>query len=147
MVTLLPTDGARAIIDRYKSEWADFGKSEKDLPLMGVMRLVVLAETDARALRTAERAYASWLGHMRLLWDQRGMEFPLRLPPEIGPMMQVGAAFVGTAAGFRDFVARSVKSIGANYITCDVAFGDMTFEEAMQTTQLIGQDVIPAFVE
>jgi hypothetical protein len=82
---------------------------------------------------------------MRLLWDQRGMEFPLRLPPEIGPMMQVGAAFVGTAAGFRDFVAHSVESIGANYITCDVAFGDMTFDEAMQTTQLIGQDVILAF--
>jgi alkanesulfonate monooxygenase SsuD/methylene tetrahydromethanopterin reductase-like flavin-dependent oxidoreductase (luciferase family) len=147
MVTLLPTDGARVVIDRYKFEWADFGRLEKDLPLMGVMRLVVLAETDAQALRTAERAYASWLGHMRLLWDQRGMEFPLRLPPEIGPMMQVGAAFVGTAAGFRDFVAHSVESIGANYMTCEVAFGDMTFDEAMQTTQLIGQDVIPAFVE
>jgi alkanesulfonate monooxygenase SsuD/methylene tetrahydromethanopterin reductase-like flavin-dependent oxidoreductase (luciferase family) len=146
MVTLLPTDGARAVIDRYKSEWADFGKSAKDLPLMGVMRLVVLAETDAQALRTAERAYVSWLGHMRLLWDQRGMDFPLRLPPEIGPMMQLGAAFVGTAAGFRDFVAHSVEAIGANYITCDVAFGDMTLEEAMRTTQLIGRDVIPAFV-
>jgi len=146
MVTLLPTDGARAVIDRYRSEWADFGRPKKELPLMGVMRLVVLAETDAQALRTAERAYASWLGHMRLLWDQRGMEFPLRLPPEIAPMIQVGAAFVGTAAGFRDFVAHSVESIGANYITCDVAFGDMTFDEAMQTTQLIGQDVIPAFV-
>ena len=145
MVTLLPTDGAHAIVDRYKSEWADFGKSAKDLPLMGVMRLVILAETDAQALRTAERAYASWLGHMRLLWDQRGMDFPLHLPPEIGPMMQVGAAFVGTAAGFRDFVANSVESIGANYIACDVAFGDMTFEEAMRTTQLIGRDVIPAF--
>ena len=147
MVTLLPTDGARAVIDRYKSEWADFGKPEKDLPLMGVMRLVVLAETDGQALRTAERAYASWLGHMRLLWDQRGMEFPLRLPPEIAPMIQVGAAFVGTAPGFRDFVAHSVESIGANYLTCDVAFGDMTFDEAMRTTQLIGRDVIPAFVE
>jgi alkanesulfonate monooxygenase SsuD/methylene tetrahydromethanopterin reductase-like flavin-dependent oxidoreductase (luciferase family) len=147
MVTLLPTDGARAVIDRYKSEWADFGRPEKDLPLTGVMRLVVLAESDAQALRTAERAYASWLGHMRLLWDQRGVDFPLRLPPDIGAMMQVGAAFVGTAAGFRDFVSQSVESIGANYFTCDVAFGDMTFDEAMQTTQLIGRDVIPAFAQ
>jgi alkanesulfonate monooxygenase SsuD/methylene tetrahydromethanopterin reductase-like flavin-dependent oxidoreductase (luciferase family) len=144
MVTLLPTDGARAVIERYKSEWAGFGKAEKDLPLMGVMRLVVLAETDAQARRTAERAYASWLGHMRLLWDQRGVEFPLRLPPEIGPMVEVGAAFVGTAAGFRAFIAESVEAIGANYMTCDVAFGDMTFDEAMQTTRLIGRDVIPA---
>ncbi len=145
MVTLLPTDGARAVIDRYKSEWAGFGKSEKDLPMMGVMRLVVLADTDAEALSTAERAYTSWLGHMRALWDQHGMEFPLRLPPEIGPMIEVGAAFAGTAAGFRDFVADSVEPIGADYLTCDVAFGNMTFAEAMRTTRLIGEEVIPAF--
>jgi alkanesulfonate monooxygenase SsuD/methylene tetrahydromethanopterin reductase-like flavin-dependent oxidoreductase (luciferase family) len=147
MVTLLPTEDARAIIDRYKTEWADFGRSEKDLPMMGVMRLVVLAETDAEALRTAEHAYASWLGHMRLLWDQRGMDFPLALPPEVGPMLEVGAAFAGTAAGFRDFVTHSVEAIGANYFGCDIAFGDMTFDEAMRTTMLIGQEVIPAFAE
>jgi alkanesulfonate monooxygenase SsuD/methylene tetrahydromethanopterin reductase-like flavin-dependent oxidoreductase (luciferase family) len=145
MVTLLPTDAARAVIDRYKSEWADLGRAEKDLPLMGVMRLVVLADTQPEASRTAERAYASWLGHMRLLWDRHGMEFPLGLPPEIGPMTEVGAAFVGTAAGFRDFLAQSVEGIGANYMTCDIAFGDMTFDEAMRTTQLIGKDVIPAY--
>jgi alkanesulfonate monooxygenase SsuD/methylene tetrahydromethanopterin reductase-like flavin-dependent oxidoreductase (luciferase family) len=109
--------------------------------------LVVLAETDAAALRTAQRAYASWLGHMRLLWDQRGVDFPLPLPADVGPMIQAGAAFVGTAAGFRDFIAHSVGGIGANYMTCDVAFGDMTFDEAMRTTQLIGRDVIPAFAD
>ena len=145
MVTLLPTDGARAVIDRYKVEWAKLGKAAKDLPLMGVMRLVVLADTDAEALRTAERAYSSWLGHMRLLWDQRGMEFPLRLPPEIGPMIEVGAAFAGTAAGFRDFIAQQVEAVGANYLSCDVAFGNMTFDEALRTTELIGTKVIPAF--
>ena len=147
MVTLLPTDGARAVIDRYRSEWAGFGRPEKNLPLRGVMRLVVLAETDAKARNTAERAYASWLGHMRLLWDKNGMEFPLGLPPEIGPLIEAGAAFAGTPAGFRDFVTRSVESIGANYLTCDVAFGNMTFTEGMRTTELLGHKVIPAFVD
>lgn len=147
MVTLLPTDGARAVIERYVSEWAGFGRAEEDLPLRGVMRLVVLAETDRRALTTAERAYRSWLGHMRLLWDRHGMEFPLGLPPEIGPMIEIGAAFAGTPAGFRDFLTESVESIGANYVTCDVAFGHMTFDEAMRTTALIGEEVIPSFSE
>jgi alkanesulfonate monooxygenase SsuD/methylene tetrahydromethanopterin reductase-like flavin-dependent oxidoreductase (luciferase family) len=147
MVTLLPTDGARAVIDRYKVEWAGFGKPAEALPIQGVMRLVVLADTEADALHTAERAYASWLGHMRLLWDQRGMEFPLRLPPDIGPMIEAGGAFAGTAGGFREFVAGSVESIGANYLSCDVAFGDMTFDEAMRTTELIGREVMPAFAE
>ncbi len=84
---------------------------------------------------------------MRLLWVQRGMEFPLRLPPEIGPMIDAGGAFAGTAAGFREFIAESVESIGANYLSCDVAFGSMTFDEAMRTTELIGKEVIPAFAE
>lgn len=145
MVTLLPTEGARAVIDRYKVEWANFGKAERDRPMTGVMRLVVLADSDAEALDSAERAYACWLGHMRLLWDQRGMEFPLRLPPKFASMIDAGAGYAGTAAGFREFIAGNVEFIGANYLSCDVAFGDMTFDEAMRTTTLIGQEVIPAF--
>lgn len=147
MVTLVPTDAARTVIDRYKSEWVGFGRAEADLPLMGVMRLVVLADTEAQALGTAERAYASWRGHMRWLWEQHGMEIPLDLPPEIGPMLDLGAAFAGTAEGFKQFVADSVESIGANYLCCDIAFGDMSFEEAMRTTDLIGRQVIPAFAD
>ncbi len=143
MVTLVPTDGARAIIDGYKSGWANFGKRAEDLPLMGVMRLVVLADTEAQARDTAERAYSSWLAHMRFLWDQKGIDFPLPLPPEFGPMIGAGAGFAGTAAGFRDFVAEHVEAIGANYLSCDVAFGDMSFDEAMRTTTLIGEEVIP----
>jgi alkanesulfonate monooxygenase SsuD/methylene tetrahydromethanopterin reductase-like flavin-dependent oxidoreductase (luciferase family) len=145
MVTLLPTAGARAVIDRFRSEWVDSGKSEDDLPLRGVMRLVVLAATDAEALKTAERAYKSWLGHMRLLWDRHGREFPLNLPPAIGPMLDVGAAYAGTAAGFREFVADDAQAVGANYVACDIAFGNMSFDEAMRTTELLGNEVIPAF--
>lgn len=145
MVTLLPTDGARTAIENYKSEWAAMERSESDLPLMGVMRQIVVAETEAEALATASRAYLSWLGHMRILWDRYEIEFPLPLPPEIGPLLELGAAFAGTAAGFRDYLAEHVESIGADYIACDVAFGDTTFDESMQTTELLGRDVIPAF--
>lgn len=145
MVTLLPTDGARTAIENYRSEWASMGRAEADLPLMGVMRQIVLAETEARALATAERAYKTWLGHMRLLWDRYGIEFPLPLPPEIGPMLELGAAFAGTPAGFRDFLSEHVEAIGADYIVCELAFGDTTFEESMRTTELLGRDVIPAF--
>lgn len=145
IVTLLPTDGARAVIDRYKVEWARLGNDEGALPLMGVMRHVVLAPTEADALRTAERAYRSWLAHMRLLWDRHGMDFPLPLPPQLGPLLEIGAAFAGTASGFRDFVAARVEAIGADYVACDVAFGNVTLDEALQTATLIGEEVIPAF--
>ncbi|MBN1238353.1 MAG: hypothetical protein JXB36_07615 [Gammaproteobacteria bacterium] len=52
------------------------------------------------------------------------------------------AAFAGTSAGFRQFLADRVEAIGADYFACDIAFGDMTFDEAMQTTEIIGRKVI-----
>jgi hypothetical protein len=40
---------------------------------------------------------------------------------------------------------RMWKQSGADYIGCDVAFGDITFQEAMRTIELIGNHIIPAF--
>jgi len=36
-----------------------------------------------------------------------------------------------------------VRSTGANYFVCDVAFGDLTAGESMQTIKLFGEEVIP----
>ena len=109
------------------------------------MRLVVLAETANEALASARRAYRSWLGHMRFLWDRHGMPFTLPLPSEFDPMIDSGAGFAGTAAGYRDFLAADAVAIDANYVACDIAFGDLTFDESMRTTELLGREVIPAF--
>jgi alkanesulfonate monooxygenase SsuD/methylene tetrahydromethanopterin reductase-like flavin-dependent oxidoreductase (luciferase family) len=144
MVTLVPTEPARALIARFESEWAALKKPRATLPMRGVMRLVVLAETERAAFKTAERAYRHWLGHMRYLWDKHGKEFPLALPPEVGPMHDAGAAFVGTAEGFERFVREQVTGIGADYLACDVAFGDMTYAEALRTTEIVGR-FIPRF--
>jgi alkanesulfonate monooxygenase SsuD/methylene tetrahydromethanopterin reductase-like flavin-dependent oxidoreductase (luciferase family) len=145
MVTLLPSKGARTTVERYKSEWKALHGAEPTSSFAGVMRLVVLAETANEALAIARRAYCAWLGHMRFLWDRYGIPFALPLPPEFDPMIDSGAAFAGTAAGCRDFLAIDADAIGANYVACDIAFGDLTFDESMRTTELLGREVIPAF--
>jgi alkanesulfonate monooxygenase SsuD/methylene tetrahydromethanopterin reductase-like flavin-dependent oxidoreductase (luciferase family) len=86
IVTLLPPKPARAIIEKYRLEWRNFGRSDDELPLMGISRHMVLADTDAEAIRIAERAYRVWLKHMELLWNRNGMKLPLGLPPDIGPL-------------------------------------------------------------
>jgi alkanesulfonate monooxygenase SsuD/methylene tetrahydromethanopterin reductase-like flavin-dependent oxidoreductase (luciferase family) len=94
IVTLLPADPAREIIERYRLEWKRFGGADDKLPLMGISRHVVLAESTAAAVQIAERAYRSWLTHMELLWVRNGTKLPLGLPPEIGPLLAARAAFV-----------------------------------------------------
>ena len=73
------------------------------------------------------------------------MKLPLGLPPEIGPLLQSGSAFAGTAAAFRSFVKDQIMETGATYLVCDVAFGDLTPEESMRTTTLLAEEVMPQF--
>lgn len=146
-VTLVPTEPARAILERYRAAWESFGRAGEPLPLLGVQRHVVLADDEREARRTAQHGYARWLEHMRLLWDRHGLDFPLPLPRDVAPWIEAGGAFAGTAAGFRDFVAQQIEATGATYFVCDVAFGDLSLDEALRTTELIGRDVMPAFAD
>ena len=145
IVTLLPADPARAIIERYRLEWKKFGGADDKLPLMGISRHVVLAESTVAAVQIAERAYRSWLTHMELLWVRNGTKLPLGLPPEIGPLLAARAAFAGTVTDFKTYLEEQIRSTGASYFVCDVAFGDLTPKESLQTIKLLGEQVIPHF--
>ena len=87
------------------------------------------------------------LKHMELLWVRNGMKLPLGLPPEIGALLKVGAAFAGTAGNFKTFIQNQIEATGANYFVCDVAFGDLALEESMQTVELIAGEIMPFFTK
>jgi alkanesulfonate monooxygenase SsuD/methylene tetrahydromethanopterin reductase-like flavin-dependent oxidoreductase (luciferase family) len=146
IATLVPAQAARAIADRCRAEWAKLGHPPEPAPLIGLNRHIVLAETEADARATAERAWRRWRRHMELLWTERGHVFPLvTLPQEIGPLLASGGAFAGTADGARRYIAGQMETSGANYFICDITFGDITLAEAMRTVDLLGGQVMPAF--
>jgi alkanesulfonate monooxygenase SsuD/methylene tetrahydromethanopterin reductase-like flavin-dependent oxidoreductase (luciferase family) len=145
LVTLLPAATTRGITDRYRAEWAALGKPPEKLPLLGMIRHIVLAEDEAAARRAAERGYRLWRRNMEILWVQHGMVLPLPLPPEFEPLRTVGGAFAGTPAQARDYIAEQVETAGVSYFVADVAFGDLTFDDALRTAELLAQDVMPAF--
>ena len=147
IVTLMPAERARAITDRYRTEWEALGKATDALPRMGLSRFIVLAETEAEAHQVADRAYRPWRRNLEWLWIRNGIPIPLQLPPEFEPLRTHGGAFAGTPAGARAYIAEQVERAGVNYMVCDVAFGDMRREEALRTVELLGKEVIPAFVE
>lgn len=146
VVTLVPPTPARAIFERYRQEWKNFGRPDDTLPLMGISRHIVLADTESEALSIAERAYRVWQSHMELLWVKHGSKLPLGLPPDIGPMLSSGAAFAGTPSGLKDYIDEQMAQTTANYLVCDVAFGDLTFEESMRTVRMLGEEVMPEYL-
>jgi alkanesulfonate monooxygenase SsuD/methylene tetrahydromethanopterin reductase-like flavin-dependent oxidoreductase (luciferase family) len=146
VVSLQMAPVVRKISDRYRAEWKAMGKPAAKIPFLGLNRLIVLAPTDAQAQRIAQQSYISWRRHMTLLWDAHNIPFPFPLPATFDVLQQHGGAFAGTAAGARAYIAAQIETAGINYFACDVAFGTMSYDEAMQTTDILVREVMPYFV-
>jgi alkanesulfonate monooxygenase SsuD/methylene tetrahydromethanopterin reductase-like flavin-dependent oxidoreductase (luciferase family) len=147
IATLVPAPAARRVIGRFVEEWTKNGHPAEPAPLAGIIRHMVLAGTEAEALRIAERAYRRWYRHLAFLWRERGMKVPMAvpLPEEIGALLAVGGAFAGTPAAARAYIAEQVETSGANYFICDISFGDIAPDEAMRSVELLGREVMPHF--
>jgi alkanesulfonate monooxygenase SsuD/methylene tetrahydromethanopterin reductase-like flavin-dependent oxidoreductase (luciferase family) len=144
-----PPEQVRAITYGYREEWKNLGRSEADLPMLGVNRHIIIAGTEAEALATARRGYPAWRHHMGLLWHEYNVPFPLEaaLPEDWSLLQQRGDAIAGTPAQVRDYIAREIKATGVNYYVCDFAFGTITHDEAMRSVELFTKEVMPAFAD
>jgi alkanesulfonate monooxygenase SsuD/methylene tetrahydromethanopterin reductase-like flavin-dependent oxidoreductase (luciferase family) len=142
-----PIPAVREAVEAYRSEWRKLGRAESDLPLMGVNRHIVVAETDGEARDIARRAYPAWRHHMGLLWHRYNVPFPLEasLPPDFATVLERGDAVAGTPATVRDFIAHEIAETGVNYYVCDFAFGTISHEDALRSTELFAREVMPAF--
>jgi alkanesulfonate monooxygenase SsuD/methylene tetrahydromethanopterin reductase-like flavin-dependent oxidoreductase (luciferase family) len=147
VVALLPASMVKPITDRYRQEWEALGRAAEDIPFMGVSRLVVVAESEDEAMATARRAYRPWFENLNHLWRKYDVPSPLDgvLPEDFVDWHNAGAGFAGTPAQARDYIAAQARDAGINYFAADIAFGDITFEEASRTVELFAREVIPAF--
>ena len=84
---------------------------------------------------------------MGLLWHQYNVPFPLEasLPPDFETVLERGDAVAGTPETVRDFIAHEIAETGVNYYVCDFAFGTISHEDALRSTELFAREVMPAF--
>jgi alkanesulfonate monooxygenase SsuD/methylene tetrahydromethanopterin reductase-like flavin-dependent oxidoreductase (luciferase family) len=147
IVTLVPDPGVKALTDAYRAAWQAQGKAGAAMPLMGVFRHVVVADTDARALEIARAAYRTWRHHMAFLWEWGGVEFPIKAiyPNEFDALQAAGMGIAGTPEAVRRYIASTVAATGINYFVCDTAFGSIPFADASRSVDLFAREVMPHF--
>lgn len=148
IVTIALSDGTKAMTDRYKAEWAKLGKPAADLPLIGVSRHIVVADTDNEARAIARRAYRHWLDSFSKLWKENGLPVPFigtLYPEEWDDLQAIGNGFAGSPEAVRNYVQEEVEKSGINYFISWFAFGDMTVAEATRSVESFSRDVMPAF--
>jgi alkanesulfonate monooxygenase SsuD/methylene tetrahydromethanopterin reductase-like flavin-dependent oxidoreductase (luciferase family) len=143
MVTLALGDRARQAMELYRSEWA--GASEA-MPLIGVSRHIVVADSDAEAQALARPAYARWRRNMAHLWEERGDGFPLaaHLPEEWDAAEAMGHGRAGSPQTVRAFVEREAER-GITYFVAALAFGDLRLPAVTRSAELFAAEVMPAF--
>jgi alkanesulfonate monooxygenase SsuD/methylene tetrahydromethanopterin reductase-like flavin-dependent oxidoreductase (luciferase family) len=149
VVTICLRPTTRAIVDRYLAERARLGKQQESLPLIGVSKHVVVAETDTEARRIAARAYPVWLESFRWLFERHGAEPRIAniLPPTFDELMHIGNGVAGSPQTVRDFIAAEREATGINYFVSWLAFGDLSLEESLSSLELFRREVMPAFAD
>ena len=143
VVSLQPAAVARRTLDRYREEWAKLGKPVDALPFLGLARHVVVAESDAAAQRIARAAYPRWRASFSHLWEQRGLEVPVKLPREWDALERSGMSIAGTPPRVRDYLAEQAHGAGANFFLCQMVFGDIGYEDALRSLTLFSSGVAP----
>ncbi len=144
MVTNDMPDNARAIVARYRQIWRDV-QGPATLPKMGVVRFIVVADSDAKAMTIARRAYLRWRSSFTYLSEMNGTlpNSPLRVE-SFDVLIGQGQAIAGSPETVRTFLAAQVEDSKANYIVGQFCFGDLTLEDMLRSVELFATEVKPA---
>jgi alkanesulfonate monooxygenase SsuD/methylene tetrahydromethanopterin reductase-like flavin-dependent oxidoreductase (luciferase family) len=148
IVTLIPNAGVKALTEAYRAAWQAQGNKPSDLPLLGVFRHVVVADSVDKARALARTAYRQWRRHMAFLWEWGGLPFPIAAvyPEEFEALEAESMGVAGTPDDVRRYIADSVEKTGITYFVSDFAFGSLPYEAASRSVELFAKEVMPAFV-
>ena len=145
VISLGAASRARDIASRYRAEWAAAGRNSGDLPMIGISRHIVVAETDGEARRIADEAYRPWREALEFLFQRTGVAFPLAAayPQRFDELAALGHGIAGSPVTVLNFLKELMRETGVNYIACHMIFGSMRFEEAARSLRLLAREVIP----
>jgi alkanesulfonate monooxygenase SsuD/methylene tetrahydromethanopterin reductase-like flavin-dependent oxidoreductase (luciferase family) len=139
-----PVERVREISDRFRAEWAGAGNSPEKLPLIGINRFVVAADSDREAMELGRRAWPRFYENFMKLWKKHGTTPRYaRIPDNFDAAVHNRAAIVGSPATIREVVYRMADEAGVSYFIAQFSFGDLTHAEVMHSARIFADHVIP----
>lgn len=144
VISLQPAEAARGILDRYRAEWVRLGRSDADLPFLGLARHVVVADSDEQALAIARPAYRRWRGSFAALWDRIGVPVPPNRPPTWDELQGLALGIAGSPETVRRYLASQRETARTSFFLCQLIFGDISYEDALRSLTLFATQVAPS---
>jgi alkanesulfonate monooxygenase SsuD/methylene tetrahydromethanopterin reductase-like flavin-dependent oxidoreductase (luciferase family) len=129
-----PVAKVREITDRYRAEWASIGNAPEEIPLLGINRFVIAADTDREAMALGRRAWPVFWASFMKLWKRHGTQPRYaRMPEDFDTMVAGGGAIVGSPGTIRDQVHAMAEAAGASYFISQFSFGDLSQQEVLHS--------------
>ena len=112
-------------------------------PKIGMMRQVIVAETDAEAERLLQDTFGRWQHSFVKLWVANNDE-PIAVGiPTIEGFKGAGALIVGSPETVRAGLAQTIEQGGLNYVALAFSWGSIAQDDAARSMQLFADEVKP----
>jgi alkanesulfonate monooxygenase SsuD/methylene tetrahydromethanopterin reductase-like flavin-dependent oxidoreductase (luciferase family) len=111
---------------------------------MGLVRFIVVAETDRDALTIARRAYLRWRSSFVYLSAMHGAlpDSPLNVE-SFDQLIGQGQAIAGSVDTVCAFLRKQIEISEANYLVGQFCFGDLPLDDILRSVELFAMDVMP----
>lgn len=133
---------ARECNEVFREVWAQT-HGERPLPLMGLGRFVVVADTDEAAQTIARRAYPHWHKGFTHLFRMLGRMNKHPRPDNWDILHGQGKGIAGSPQTVARFLGEQMKTSQCNYCVVQIAFGDQTLAEMQRSIELFASEVMP----
>jgi alkanesulfonate monooxygenase SsuD/methylene tetrahydromethanopterin reductase-like flavin-dependent oxidoreductase (luciferase family) len=150
-----PTAAAKVNIDAFKAALKARGGPAVKKPefsngtAVGILRHIVVADTDADARRIAKPAFEHHLASLnwlRTMHGQTGLTSRLnvRRGTTFEECVEGGLAIAGSPDTVRREIERQTAELGVNYLLTYMFFGTLSFADAQRSLSLFAREVMPA---
>jgi alkanesulfonate monooxygenase SsuD/methylene tetrahydromethanopterin reductase-like flavin-dependent oxidoreductase (luciferase family) len=140
----------REHVDLYWETWKahhdDPGRLNAHVPApkVGILRQVVVADTDDQALTAARAAHNDWYRSIMKLWHDHN-DHSIDALFAWGPSIEHETLIFGSPSRVREQMQHSIETSGCNYVVCSFAWGSMPHAQRLRSVQLFVDQVMPAF--
>ena len=133
----------RALTDVYRDQWSKaWGGTHA--PTIGMNRHIVVADTEAEAVKLAKAAYLAWFESFILLWKKKNVPAPLATyTADYEESVKRGFIMAGTPQQVGEMIEKQVEDCGVNYLMCRLAFGNLPYEASLRSVELLASEIMP----
>ncbi|MET4328718.1 alkanesulfonate monooxygenase SsuD/methylene tetrahydromethanopterin reductase-like flavin-dependent oxidoreductase (luciferase family) [Bradyrhizobium sp. i1.15.2] len=139
-----PSSNVRKVSDRYHAHRSAQRDASGSAPSRALLRMVVIASSEAAARSLAAPAYERWLKHFKVLYELNDIPPPSNLPLALEAAIHSELCVVGTGASVRQTLLHHLAEAGTNYRLCQLAFGSLTLDACLNTATAIHSELIAA---